>query len=322
MQTLSNQGKPKRKQRATIHLVTQEPDPPQPDPPSSPLPSSITSLISARASLTSATTPTSKGYPASDRQKAMPLPLPPAYDAPSYSSPSGKPPTHELTSIANSPLRRAPSFEQAPFIAKSPLRSMSSFESATTPVTPVRTAPAYESAYPAKSPLRSVISLDSAMTPVTPIRTAPAYESAIPAKSPLRNEPLISANSPLRMLPSYQRRIISPSASPMKQTPHSNGNGEYSESRHQVFESRPNALGAPGSRNNNKGAEPRTSPFAGLESMRSKNGAFSSMDLMRRDTGAGSSQPGSARKRDAVAASPVTKREKENVRSTLREGRR
>lgn len=322
MQTLNNQGKPKRKQRATIHLVTQEPDPPQLEPPTSPLPSSITSLISARASLTSATTPTSKGRLASDRQKALPLPLPPAYEAPSYSSPSGKPPTYELTSIANSPLRRAPSFEQAPVTAKSPLRSFSSFESAKTPVTPVRATPAYESAATAKSPLRSVISLDSAMAPVTPVRTAPAYESAFPAKSPLRSEPLISANSPLRMLPSYQRRIISPSASPMKQTSHNNGNGD-SESRHQAFDSRPNALGAPGSRNSNKGTEPRTSPFAGLESMRSKNGAFSSMDLMqRRDTGAGSSQPGSARKRDTVAASPVTKREKENVRSTLREGRR
>lgn len=304
MQTLSSQGKPKRKQRATFHLVTQEPNPPQADPPS-PLPSSITSLISARASLMSATTPntqrSSGPHPVSDRQKALPLPLPPAYEASSINSPSRKPPPHESTIIANSHLRSAPSSEQTPFIAKSPLRSAPSFESAMTPSTPVRTAPT-------------------------------GYESSLTAKSPLRNassyhEPLISANSPLRMLPSYQRRIISPSASPMKQT--HNGTGELVESRqHTVgtFESRPNTLGGTESRHN-KDAEPRISALGGLESIRSKNGTFSSMDLMRNrntaTTGAGSSQPGSARKKEAVPASPAAKREKENMRSTLREqGRR
>lgn len=303
MQTLSSQGKPKRKQRATFHLVTQEPDPPQPDPPS-PLPSSITSLISARASLMSASsTPNSHragGHPVSDRQKALPLPLPPAYEAPSFNSPSRKPPTHESTTIANSPLRTTPSFEQTAFNAKSPLRSATGFE--------------------------------SALAPSTPVRTAPAYEPALTAKSPLRNassyEPLISANSPLRMLPSYQRRIISPSASPMKQTP-SGSTAETVESRQHhslgASESRQNALGGSTESRHNKGAEPRTSALAGFESIRSKNGAFSSMDLMRSKntaTGAGSSQPGSARKKDAVPASPVAKREKENMRSTLRESRR
>jgi len=110
----------------------------------------------------------------------------------------------------------------------------------------------------------------------------------------------------------------------MKQT--HNGTGEV-ESRHHTlgtFESRPNALWGAESRHN-KDAEPRTSAFAGLESIRSKNGTFSSMDLMRSKNnaaGAGSSQPGSARKKDVVPASPAAKREKENMRSTLREARR
>lgn len=43
-------------------------------------------------------------------------------------------------------------------------------------------------------------------------------EAPVPMPLPLppANEPMISANSPLRLLPSYQRRIISPSASPLK----------------------------------------------------------------------------------------------------------
>jgi hypothetical protein len=114
----------------------------------------------------------------------------------------------------------------------------------------------------------------------------------------------------------------------MKQT-HS-GTEEVESIHHTLgsFESRPSqAVGVTESRHN-KDVEPRITALAGLESIRSKNGAFSSMDLMQRsrnivNSGAGSSQPGSARKpKESVPASPVAKREKENMRSALREGRR
>lgn len=376
MQMLSSQGKPKRKQRTSYNLVTQEPDSPQANPPSSPLPSSITSLMSVRASLMSATTPNSNrnsNVPLAvtpDRQRPVPLPLPPAYESFGTNSPSRKPPPHESSVMtANSPLRTAPSFES--FTARSPLRSNSapSFEPAMTPSTPVRTATTYDTGFPAKSPLRtaSMLSCEPAMTPNTPVRTVPTYDSRFPAKSPLRTasmpsyepaitpntpirtaptydsgfpaksplrtasmtsyEPLISANSPLRMLPSYQRRIISPSASPMKQT--HDGTKFEVESRHHTlgsFEPRPNQASTESRQN--KDAESRISALAGLESIRSKNGAFPSMDLMQRskiavNSGSGTSQPSSARKpRESVPASPAAKREKENMRSTLREGRR
>ncbi|KAG0589833.1 hypothetical protein KC19_1G052000 [Ceratodon purpureus] len=470
---LSSQGKPKRKQRTTYNLVTQEPNPPQAEPPSSPLPSSITSLISARASLMNSTTPNSNRNSSvpqapSDRQKPVPLPLPPTYHELGTSSPSRRPPPHESTGIAaNSPLRTVPSFEtltsRSPFrsnsalcfepavtpstpgrtaptydsgftaksplrsasmpsyesamnpstpgrtaltfdsgsIARSPLRSasMTSYEPAAAPSTPVRTAPTFDSASIARSPLRSAsmpsyepatapstpartaptfdsvsvarsplrsasmpsheppstpgrpaptfdagsiarsplrsASMPSHEPPSTPGRTTPTFDSGFPAKSPLRSasmaayEPLISANSPLRMLPSYQRRIISPGASPMKLT--ENGTGEV-ESKHHTqlgsFDSRPNQAPGVNESRHNKDGQSRMSALAGLESIRSKNGAFASMDLMQRSknnvsSGAGSSQPGSARKaKDSIPASPAAKREKENMRSALRDGRR
>lgn len=343
---LSSQGKPKRKQRPTFNLVTQEPNlPAQADPPS-PLPSSITSLISARASLMNATTPkknNSNGTTTfSDRPRPVPLPLPPGIDALSTSSPSRRPPPHESVITASSPLRTTPAFEASSYTARSPLRSAPSFDPAITPSTPVRSAPTHESPFISRSPLRSTPSFEPAMTPSTPLRSAPTHETPFSAKSPLRAasscepliseksplraassyEPLISEKSPLRMLPSYQRRITTPSASPMKLT--QNGTGETDSRQHTLgaSESRVSAFGATDSRTSKPDVEStRSSVLAGFESIRSKNGAFSSMDLMRsKNTVAGStsSQSGSSRKKESVTASPAAKREKENIRSTLR----
>jgi hypothetical protein len=68
----------------------------------------------------------------------------------------------------------------------------------------------------------------------------------------------------------------------MKQT--HTGIGEAESKHHTLgaFESRPSQAVRVTESRHNKDVKPRISALAGLESIRSKNGAFSSMDLMQR----------------------------------------
>lgn len=131
-----NQGKPKRKQRATFQIITQELPtlpPAAVEPPTSPLPPSITSLISARASSASATSPYSHSTVPhtvfSEAPIPMPLPLPPGHEPITTNSPMRIPPSQEsLQGIAaSSPMRMVSSYE--PLIsANSPLRMLPSYQ--------------------------------------------------------------------------------------------------------------------------------------------------------------------------------------------------
>ena len=128
-----NQGKPKRKQRATFQIITQELPTPLPaavEPPTSPLPPSITSLISARASSASATSHFTVPHTVfSDAPIPMPLPLPPGHEPMTANSPMRMPPSQEPMQgiAASSPMRMVSSYE--PLIsANSPLRMLPSYQ--------------------------------------------------------------------------------------------------------------------------------------------------------------------------------------------------